>query len=150
MALAKHEVHVIREDWQAHFCGYLLRPKQLKFTHRSLKKNRSLYAVSAVRFLIPSYNVVPVVIFRSVRMLGGVGARRRRGSSPMARLTNTNAFGQDDNIAIIGDGVTRNGTQPPPLPSVTQALAKRKRVAVGNGPETFALAQTRLKLGDIM
>lgn len=83
-------------------------------------------------------------------MLGGVGARRRRGSSPMARLTNTNAFGQDDNIAIIGDGVTRNGTQPPPLPSGTQALGKRRRAAAGSGPETFALAQTRLNLGDIM
>lgn len=88
-------------------------------------------------------------------MLGGVGARRRRGSSPMARLTNTNAFGQDDNIAIIGDGVTRNGTQPPPpssssLPSGTQALGKRRRVAAGSGPETFTLAQTRLNLGDIM
>lgn len=86
-------------------------------------------------------------------MLGGVGARRRRGSSPMARLTNTNVFGLDDNIAIIGDGVTRNnGAQAPPpsLPPGTQALGKGRRVAAGSGPETFALAQTRLKLGDIM
>lgn len=103
-------------------------------------------------FIYSVYNV-HVVIFRYTRMLGGVGARRRRGSSPMARLTNTNVFGLDDNIAIIGDGVTRNnGAQAPAplLPPGTQALGKRRRVAAASGPETFALAQTRLKLGDIM
>ncbi|KAH8416477.1 hypothetical protein KR222_005300 [Zaprionus bogoriensis] len=93
-------------------------------------------------------------------MLGGVGARRRRGSSPMARLTSTSVFGLDDNIAIIGDGVTRNGAAPgtssllTPSASAsasgTQVFGRRRRVAAGSGPETFALAQTRLKLGDIM
>nr|XP_017023069.1 voltage-dependent calcium channel type A subunit alpha-1 isoform X1 [Drosophila kikkawai] len=84
-------------------------------------------------------------------MLGGVGARRRRGSSPMARLTTgSNINSLDDNIAIIGDGVIRRsahyGTQ--------QASSNRRRRPVmgagGNGQESFALVQTRPNLGDIM
>ncbi|EDW00503.1 GH11825 [Drosophila grimshawi] len=85
-------------------------------------------------------------------MLGGVGARRRRGSSPMARLTNANIFSLDDNIAIIGDGVTRCGAPPNP-----QAFNKRRRTAaavasatVSAQMENAAPAQIRLKLGDIM
>jgi len=73
-------------------------------------------------------------------MLGGVGARRRRGSSPMARLTISNINSLDDSIAIIGDGVIRRTTH-----YGSQGSNKRRRV-----PESFALVQTRPNLGDIM
>ncbi|KAH8301016.1 hypothetical protein KR044_011486 [Drosophila immigrans] len=79
-------------------------------------------------------------------MLRGVGVRRRRGSSPMTRLTNSNIFSLDDNIAIIGDGITRcraPSSDPPPT-------AKLKCVAASKGNEIFPLVQTRLNLGDIM
>nr|XP_036676294.1 voltage-dependent calcium channel type A subunit alpha-1 isoform X13 [Drosophila suzukii] len=73
-------------------------------------------------------------------MLGGVGARRRRGSSPMARLTISNINSLDDSIAIIGDGVIRRTTH-----YGSQGSNKRRRA-----PESFALVQTRPNLGDIM
>ncbi|EDV45978.1 uncharacterized protein Dere_GG18815 [Drosophila erecta] len=73
-------------------------------------------------------------------MLGGVGARRRRGSSPMARLTISNINGLDDNIAIIGDGVIRRSTH-----YGSQGSNKRRRA-----PESFALVQTRPNLGDLI
>ncbi|XP_050746419.1 voltage-dependent calcium channel type A subunit alpha-1 isoform X9 [Drosophila biarmipes] len=73
-------------------------------------------------------------------MLGGVGARRRRGSSPMARLTISNINSLDDSIAIIGDGVIRRTTH-----YGSQGSNMRRRA-----PESFAMVQTRPNLGDIM
>ncbi|XP_033240525.1 voltage-dependent calcium channel type A subunit alpha-1 isoform X35 [Drosophila pseudoobscura] len=80
-------------------------------------------------------------------MLGGVGARRRRGSSPMARLTNSHINSLDDNIAIIGDGVIRRSAH-----YGSQASNKRRRAVPGpgNDQESFALVETRPNLGDIM
>ncbi|XP_034670752.1 voltage-dependent calcium channel type A subunit alpha-1 isoform X20 [Drosophila subobscura] len=80
-------------------------------------------------------------------MLGGVGARRRRGSSPMARLTNSHINSLDDSIAIIGDGVIRRSAH-----YGSQASNKRRRAVPepGNDQESFALVQTRPNLGDIM
>ncbi|KAH8265895.1 hypothetical protein KR038_009640 [Drosophila bunnanda] len=85
-------------------------------------------------------------------MLGGVGARRRRGSSPMARLTtSSNINSLDDNIAIIGDGVIRRsahyGSQ---QASSSSNRRRRPALGAGNGQESFALVQTRPNLGDIM
>ncbi|XP_030081788.1 voltage-dependent calcium channel type A subunit alpha-1 isoform X14 [Drosophila hydei] len=78
-------------------------------------------------------------------MLGGVGARRGRVSSPMGRLANANTFSLDDNIAIIGDGVTRGGTPPGSHP-----LNKRRRPLTAAGPDNCAPLPARLNLGDIM
>ncbi|XP_034138758.1 voltage-dependent calcium channel type A subunit alpha-1 isoform X22 [Drosophila guanche] len=80
-------------------------------------------------------------------MLGGVGARRRRGSSPMARLTNSHINSLDDSIAIIGDGVIRRSAH-----YGSQASNKRRRAVPGpgNDQESFALVQSRPNLGDIM
>ncbi|XP_070132494.1 voltage-dependent calcium channel type A subunit alpha-1 isoform X7 [Drosophila bipectinata] len=80
-------------------------------------------------------------------MLGGVGARRRRNSSPMARLTSSNINIMEDNIAIIGDGVNRRTAYYGP-----QASNKRRRVvqAPEHGQEIFGLVQTGYTLGDIM
>ncbi|BFG01538.1 voltage-dependent calcium channel type A subunit alpha-1-like [Drosophila madeirensis] len=80
-------------------------------------------------------------------MLGGVGARRRRGSSPMPRLTNSHINSLDDSIAIIGDGVIRRSAH-----YGSQASNKRRRAVPGpgNDQESFALVQTRPNLGDIM
>ncbi|KAH8262261.1 hypothetical protein KR026_010824 [Drosophila bipectinata] len=80
-------------------------------------------------------------------MLGGVGARRRRGSSPMARLTSSNINIMEDNTAIIGDGVNRRTAYYGP-----QASNKRRRVvqAPEHGQEIFGLVQTGYTLGDIM
>ncbi|XP_034116063.1 voltage-dependent calcium channel type A subunit alpha-1 isoform X11 [Drosophila albomicans] len=79
-------------------------------------------------------------------MLGGVGVRRRRSSSPMTRLTNSNVFSLDDNIAIIGDGITRSCGPSSGPPST----GKLRHSATGRGNESFPLVQTRLNLGDIM
>ncbi|KAH8386678.1 hypothetical protein KR093_001953 [Drosophila rubida] len=79
-------------------------------------------------------------------MLGGVVVRRRRGSSPMTRLTNSNVFSLDDNIAIIGDGITRSSA-PSSGPPTT---GKLRHVAASKNNEAFPLVQTRLNLGDIM
>lgn len=83
-------------------------------------------------------------------MLGGVGARRRRGSSPMARLTSSNTNVLDDNIAIIGDGVIRRTAHYGP--QVPTGKRRRAVQAPGqeNGQEIFGLAQTGYTLGDIM
>ncbi|XP_062140694.1 LOW QUALITY PROTEIN: voltage-dependent calcium channel type A subunit alpha-1 [Drosophila sulfurigaster albostrigata] len=79
-------------------------------------------------------------------MLGGVGVRRRRSSSPMTRLTNSNVFSLDDNIAIIGDGITRSCGPSSGPPST----GKLRHSATGRANESFPLVQTRLNLGDIM
>lgn len=78
-------------------------------------------------------------------MLGGVGARRGRVSSPMGRLTNANVFSLDDSIAIIGDGVIRGSTPPG-----RQPFKQRRRPATDSSHENFAPFPSRLNLGDIM
>ncbi|TDG42963.1 hypothetical protein AWZ03_010613 [Drosophila navojoa] len=63
----------------------------------------------------------------------------------MGRLASANTFSLDDNIAIIGDGVTRGGTPPGSHP-----FGKRRRPLAAAGTDSCAPFQTRLNLGDIM
>ncbi|CAD7087320.1 unnamed protein product [Hermetia illucens] len=74
-------------------------------------------------------------------MLGGVAGRhmsnRRRGSSPMVRLTGSTMAGGPD-----GEG--GGGLVAPKIPP------RRRRAVTTSDHKSCALIQTRLKLGDIM
>lgn len=77
-------------------------------------------------------------------MLGGVAGRhmsnRRRGSSPMVRLT---AMGG----GTFDDGGGLNSLSGAPMPRIPP---RRRRAVTTSDHKSCALIQTRLKLGDIM
>lgn len=83
-------------------------------------------------------------------MLGGVAGRhmsnRRRGSSPMVRLSGTalNAGSIDGSIGGEGGSGGMNSPYVPKIP------ARRRRAVTTSDHKSCALIQTRLKLGDIM
>lgn len=83
-------------------------------------------------------------------MLGGVAGRhmsnRRRGSSPMVRLSGTvlNAGSTDGSIGGEGGSGGMNSPYVPKIPP------RRRRAVTTSDHKSCALIQTRLKFGDIM